>query len=85
MTIAACLSSKPLFVSPMDRRDEARRYVKKQNRRCIATHCASSARERFATANSDLLTDSTAYTECLAIRKEGPSRVRAFCDEASEL
>jgi HrpA-like RNA helicase len=27
LTIAACLSSKPLFVNPMDKRDEANKYV----------------------------------------------------------
>ncbi len=28
LTIAACLSSKPLFVSPMDKREEANQYVR---------------------------------------------------------
>ena len=27
LTIAACLSCKPLFVSPMDKREEANQYV----------------------------------------------------------
>ncbi|KAI0785417.1 hypothetical protein BC629DRAFT_1593889 [Irpex lacteus] len=53
LTVAACLSSKPLFVSPMDKREEATR-----------------ARERFATANSDLLTDVNAYEECRNLSSE---------------
>ncbi|KAJ3555162.1 hypothetical protein NM688_g2729 [Phlebia brevispora] len=40
LAVAACLSSKPLFFSPFDKREEA-----------------TLARQRFATENSDLLTD----------------------------
>ncbi|OSD00833.1 P-loop containing nucleoside triphosphate hydrolase protein [Trametes coccinea BRFM310] len=66
LTVAACLSSKPLFVSPMDKREEA-----------------SQARAKFATANSDLLTDVKAYDECLALREKGASHsaIRAFCEQ----
>lgn len=66
LTVAACLSSKPIFMSPMDKRDEATR-----------------ARARFATANSDLLTDAHAYDECMRLRSEGKSQgaLRAFCEE----
>ncbi|KIM88927.1 hypothetical protein PILCRDRAFT_813926 [Piloderma croceum F 1598] len=66
LTIAACLSSKPLFVSPIDKRDEA-----------------SMARARFATGNSDLLTDLKAYDECVRLRSQGkpPSTIKTFCEE----
>ncbi|KAJ3829380.1 P-loop containing nucleoside triphosphate hydrolase protein [Lentinula raphanica] len=66
LTIAACLSSKPLFVSPMDKREEA-------------TH----ARLRFATGNSDLLTDMKAYDECSRLISGGKSQstVRQFCEQ----
>ncbi|KAI0828826.1 P-loop containing nucleoside triphosphate hydrolase protein [Trametes gibbosa] len=66
LTIAACLSSKPLFVSPMEKREEA-----------------NQARARFATGNSDLLTDANAYEECLALRSKGGnnSAIRAFCEQ----
>ncbi|KAI0354638.1 P-loop containing nucleoside triphosphate hydrolase protein [Trametes cingulata] len=66
LTVAACLSSKPLFVSPMDKREEA-----------------NQARARFATGNSDLLTDANAYDECIALRSKGASHsaIRAFCDQ----
>ncbi|KAI0652536.1 P-loop containing nucleoside triphosphate hydrolase protein [Trametes meyenii] len=66
LTVAACLSSKPLFISPMDKREEA-----------------NQARAKFATGNSDLLTDANAYDECLALRKQGASQsaIRAFCEQ----
>ncbi|KAI0673812.1 P-loop containing nucleoside triphosphate hydrolase protein [Trametes maxima] len=66
LTVAACLSSKPLFLSPMDKREEA-----------------NQARAKFATGNSDLLTDANAYDECLALRKQGASQsaIRAFCEQ----
>ncbi|EPT05932.1 hypothetical protein FOMPIDRAFT_1026812 [Fomitopsis schrenkii] len=66
LTIAAMLSSKPLFINPMDKRDEA-----------------TQARARFATGNSDLLTDMHAYDECCRLRDEGKSQssIRAFCEE----
>ncbi|KAI0691979.1 P-loop containing nucleoside triphosphate hydrolase protein [Cytidiella melzeri] len=64
LTVAACLSSKPLFVSPLDKREEASR-----------------ARERFAVANSDLLTDVNAYEECRKLSSEKRSNLRAFCEE----
>ncbi|KAI1793062.1 P-loop containing nucleoside triphosphate hydrolase protein [Ganoderma leucocontextum] len=66
LTVAACLSSKPLFLSPMDKRQEA-----------------NQARARFATGNSDLLTDVNAYEECLSRRNKGESQsaIRAFCEQ----
>ncbi|GBE77256.1 Putative DEAH-box ATP-dependent helicase [Sparassis crispa] len=66
LTIAACLSGKPLFVSPMEKREEASR-----------------ARARFARGNSDLLTDMTAYDECMRLRSVGKSQsaLRSFCEE----
>ncbi|EJD54594.1 P-loop containing nucleoside triphosphate hydrolase protein [Auricularia subglabra TFB-10046 SS5] len=54
LTIAACLSSKPLFLNPLDRRKEA-----------------GSARLRFLTANSDLLTYVTAYDAAAAEMANG--------------
>ncbi|KAL7424264.1 putative ATP-dependent RNA helicase ucp12 [Cryptotrichosporon argae] len=65
LTIAALLSSKPLFTSPLDRRDEAKR-----------------AREAFATARSDLLTDVKAYNSVVALRDKGAgqSAVRQHCE-----
>ncbi|KAI0640102.1 P-loop containing nucleoside triphosphate hydrolase protein [Trametes polyzona] len=66
LTIAACLSSKPLFVSPMDKREET-----------------NQARAKFATGNSDLLTDANAYEECISLRAKGASHsaIRAFCEQ----
>ncbi|KZT27687.1 P-loop containing nucleoside triphosphate hydrolase protein [Neolentinus lepideus HHB14362 ss-1] len=66
LDVAACLSSKPLFLSPMEKREEA-----------------TQARLRFATGNSDLLTDDHAYNECARLRSEGKSAgaIKAFCDE----
>ncbi|GJE89518.1 HrpA-like RNA helicase [Phanerochaete sordida] len=64
LTAASIMSSKPLFVSPMDKREEASR-----------------ARAKFATGNSDILTDVNAYEECASLREKGASRVRAFCEE----
>ncbi|ESK92682.1 dead deah box [Moniliophthora roreri MCA 2997] len=66
LTIAASLSSKPLFVSPMDKREEA-----------------TKARARFATGNSDLLTDAYAYDECMKLSQEGKSQgsIRQFCEQ----
>jgi hypothetical protein len=41
-----------------------------------------SARERFAIANSDLLTDVNAYEECRKMSSEkGGRSLRAFCEE----
>ncbi|KAL0581083.1 putative ATP-dependent RNA helicase ucp12 [Marasmius crinis-equi] len=66
LTIAACLSSKPLFVSPVDKREEA-----------------AQAKLRFATANSDLLTDMHAFDECSRLEQEGKTRstIKQFCEE----
>ena len=43
------------------------------------------ARESFAWARSDLLTDARAYEACIAVRQKGESHgaVRAFCDQVS--
>ncbi|KAI0713143.1 P-loop containing nucleoside triphosphate hydrolase protein [Cerioporus squamosus] len=66
LTIAACLSCKPLFLNPIDKREEA-----------------NQARARFATGNSDLLTDTKAYDECARLRTEGKSAsaIKAFCEQ----
>ena len=65
VTIAAILSSKPLFTSPIDKREEARK-----------------ARESFARARSDLLTDVAAFDACNAIKQQGARR--QFCDQVSD-
>ena len=44
----------------------------------------SRARAKFATGNSDILTDVNAYEECAGQREKGTSRVRAFCEEVSQ-
>jgi hypothetical protein len=62
VTIAAILSSKPLFTSPIDKREEARK-----------------ARESFARARSDLLTDVAAFDACNAIKQQGARR--QFCEQ----
>lgn len=42
---------------------------------------SSRARARFATGNSDILTDVNAYEECANLREKRASRVRAFCED----
>lgn len=66
LTIAALLSAKPLFTSPIDKRDESKK-----------------ARESFAWARSDLLTDVKAYDACTSLRAKGESHgaVRRFCEQ----
>ncbi|OCF36386.1 ATP-dependent RNA helicase A [Kwoniella heveanensis BCC8398] len=66
LTIAALLSSKPLFTSPMEKRDESKK-----------------ARESFAWARSDLLTDVRAYDAAVGLRAKGESHgaVRQFCEQ----
>ncbi|KAK4689764.1 ATP-dependent RNA helicase DHX57, partial [Tremellales sp. Uapishka_1] len=67
LTIAALLSSKPLFTSPLDKRDESKK-----------------ARESFARAKSDLLTDVKAYDSCMSMRAngQGQSAIRQFCEQS---
>lgn len=64
LTIAACLSSKPLFVSPMEEREEATRK-----------------RNKFMAMSSDLLTDVSAYDECMKVFTQGKdSGLRPYCE-----
>ncbi|KAG6842444.1 hypothetical protein C0991_007574 [Blastosporella zonata] len=63
LTIAAALSSKPLFLSPVEKRDEA-----------------AQARERFLTVGSDLLTDLSAYNQCVSLKGKGQAAIRTFCE-----
>ncbi|PPQ77039.1 hypothetical protein CVT25_014856 [Psilocybe cyanescens] len=74
-TVAALLSSKPLFNSPMDKREEAAAHVIRS--------LYHSARSRFFCGESDLLTDVNAFDECMKLRAEGKSQstIRAFCEE----
>lgn len=84
LTVAASLSSKSLFVSPMDKREEANRYLLRLNTWNLAeVSLLWRARERFARGNSDLLTDANAYSECIQLRNEGvkQSAIRVFCEE----
>ena len=74
LTIAACVASKPLFVSPVDKRDEANKFVIPA---VYQAHFGADlpvpirARERFAMGNSDLLTDMNAYNQCWQMRVNG--------------
>ncbi|EIW66325.1 hypothetical protein TREMEDRAFT_45797 [Tremella mesenterica DSM 1558] len=61
LTITALLSSKPLFISPLDNRDTAR-----------------TAREKFSTGRSDLLTDVKAYSAAMEL---SGMEQRKFCEE----
>jgi ATP-dependent RNA helicase DHX57 len=67
LTIAALLSSKPLFTSPIDKRDESKKYVVLERVECQAD-ILERAREIFARARSDLLTDVNAYDSCMGLR-----------------
>ncbi|KAM0788551.1 hypothetical protein ACM66B_001677 [Microbotryomycetes sp. NB124-2] len=62
LTIAAILSSKPLFLNPIDKRDEAK-----------------SARAKFYTSRSDLLSDWQAFEACVQARKDGS--LRSYAEE----
>ncbi|KAF9486472.1 P-loop containing nucleoside triphosphate hydrolase protein [Pholiota conissans] len=64
-TVAALLSSKPIFNNPLEKREEA-----------------NAARARFATGDSDILTDVKAYDECTKMREAGQSQsaIRSFCE-----
>ncbi|KAF8808063.1 P-loop containing nucleoside triphosphate hydrolase protein [Phlegmacium glaucopus] len=66
VTVAALLSSKPLFLTPLEKRDEA-----------------AAARARFLSGNSDLLTDVSAFHQCLKMRTEKKSQsvIKSFCEE----
>ncbi len=52
---------------------------------CIDTDASLRARARFATGNSDLLTDAKAYDECARLRSDGKSAsaIRAFCEQVT--
>ncbi|RUP47115.1 P-loop containing nucleoside triphosphate hydrolase protein [Jimgerdemannia flammicorona] len=83
LSVAAIMSVKSPFVSPMDKREEARAYV------CIFSTTANSAlflwmrgaREAFSYARSDWLTDLKAFEAWDEQRKEGGSKAaRSFCE-----
>jgi ATP-dependent RNA helicase DHX57 len=80
LTIAALLSSKPLFNSPLDKRDESKKFVTSSTVSFSLT--AFRARESFARARSDLLTDVNAYDACVALRG---SAQRQFCEQVCHL
>jgi hypothetical protein len=66
----------------MDKREEANRCVFLLYVVHMYLILAISARERFAIANSDLLTDVNAYEECRKMSSEkGGRSLRAFCEE----
>jgi len=84
LTVAACLSSKPLFLNPMGKRDEAtvwEGFLEWVIR--VLINVFFSRRAKFATAGSDLLTDVRAFDACAKIRSEGGpnSTLNAFCEE----
>lgn len=83
LSIAAILSSKPLFLSPMDKRTEAQKYVffcrTRWNEPDIKPRGVCRARAAFTTGNSDLLTDAKAYAEASKISHYGA--LRTFCED----
>lgn len=84
LTIAAGLSSKPLFVSPMDKREEANKSVGCFIELEKPSNSLDRARLRFAVENSDLLTDERAFRECRGVLEtSGHSALRAFCEDVS--
>ena len=84
LTIAASLSSKPLFVSPVDKREEANKSVGCSWTLGNPAKFLDRARLGFATENSDLLTDERAFRECRGILEtSGHSALRAFCENVS--
>lgn len=88
LTIAACLSSKPLFVSPIDKREEAAQCAQAFLYICSPLNPTKfRARAQFSKGNSDLLTDMNAFNECLRLTSGGKSQsaVRQFCEKASEI
>lgn len=82
LTIAASLSSKPLFLSPMDKREEATKLAT-VSRVSHISDILSRARARFSTSRSDLLTDLSAYDACVKLQNEGASSgvIRNFCED----
>ena len=80
LTVVAYLSSKPLFLSPMDKRDEANRSVpiKLKHGPMMTLY---RARALFATAGSDLLTDVNAYEQCMHLRAQGETTFNSFCEQ----
>jgi len=87
VTVVALLSSKPLFLNPLERRDDARAYVVSQLVNVFVFYCVASARQRFFTADSDLLTDVKAFDECMRMFSEGQTQrnIRSFCEDVREL
>lgn len=84
LTIAAGLSSKPLFVSPMDKREEANKFVGYSPTLRRPPNIHNRARLGFAIENSDLLTDERAFRECRdVLETSGHSTLRAFCEDVS--
>ena len=86
LTIAASLSSKPLFVSPLDKKEEATMYVIHSMSFAILMLHRFRARARFMTGNSDLLTVLEAYDESMRLRVEGKSQgvIKTFCEEVNK-
>ena len=84
LTVAACLSSKPLFSSPMEKRDEAAKYETTKAHSSSVADVRNRARAQFLSANSDLLTDARAYDQCMKVLRGGKAQaLRNFCEEAS--
>lgn len=92
LTVASLLSSKPLFTSPLDRKDESKKYVDPLSTRVphasVQRHTnLCRARESFSRARSDLLTDVQAYDSVISLRAkgEGQAAQRRYCEDVSPL
>lgn len=85
LTTVASLSSRPLFVSPLEKREAATQYdIVRVLIRTLADTFILRARLRFDKHNSDLLTDVHAYNECIRLRSdESRGTFRHFCEEVS--
>lgn len=87
LTIAASLSTKPLFFAPIEKRDEAIKYVMvvvvtpDTAITQLLTMKLRRARRQFVTGNSDLLTNAAAYSAYMALRHDSKSAQRQFCDD----
>ena len=84
-TIAAYLSCKPLFVSPIDRWEEATRWGNVPLELHM-TYCEEQSMHTVLTVNSDLLMDTHVYNECVKALAGGGGAwaLCEFCDEVCD-
>lgn len=83
LTVVALLSSKPFFLNPMERREEAKKYVEYSHASSSALTSARRARSMFYTSRSDLLSDVKAFEACLAARSRSNGDLRIFAEDVS--